>query len=142
MTPPGKETLKEIEEAIAAVSARARSWYGQSLKRKPGDLMVLQRMLSDGRADVAHIHYVVDVGVAFGDLLARAQGWKWVLVEEDGESKLGLLAGRAAASGSPSTGPGPAVVYPIQMIVEPVEAGRSVDVRELYAATITRYPKR
>jgi hypothetical protein len=125
------ETRREIDAAFAAVSARARRWYGRGLKRKPEDLDLIQRMFDDGRVGLAYVHEVVELGLALGALLDK-RGWQWVFVEEEGESKLGMLP--ASATGKIE----PIAIDPIAMLLGPVEAGRPVEVRALYDAAIAK----
>jgi hypothetical protein len=93
-------------------------------------------MFDDGRVGLAHVHELVELGLAFGALLEKTRGWKWVLAEQDGESRLGLQAGPASDDAEPQ------VVYPMAMLLDPVEARRSADVRGLFQTVIAKPVKR
>ena len=125
------EARHEIDAALAAVSARAKGWYGHALKRKPEDVELIQRMFDDGRVGLAHVHEVVELGLALGALLEK-RGWTWVFVDEEGGSTLGMLPA------SRRDEPGPDAIYPIAMLLGPVEAGRSIDVRALVDAAVAK----
>lgn len=131
------ETQIEIDRANAAVGTRAKGWYGKKLKGKPDDLDVMQRMFDDGHVGLAHIHEVLELGMVFGTVLLKAQKWSWVLVEHDGgEQQLRLLVRPATADAEAE------LVDPLAMILDPVEAGRPVKVRDLYDSVVERFPKR
>jgi hypothetical protein len=125
------EARREIDAAFAAVSARAKRWYGRGLKRRPEDVELIQRMFDDGRVGLAHVHEVVELGLALGALLEK-RGWTWVFVEAEDESKLGMLPV------SPTDKIEPTAIYPISMLLGPVETGRAVEVRAFYDAAIAR----
>ena len=130
-----QETQIEILRANAAVSARAKGWYGKKLQGKPADLELLQRMFDDGHVGLAHIHEILELGMVFGTVLSKVQKWDWVIVELDsGEEQLRLVAQSATPESEAE------LVDPLAMILDPVEAGRPVNVRALYDATIGRFP--
>jgi hypothetical protein len=131
------ETNIEIERANAAVSKRAKDWYGKKLKGKHDDLDLMQRMFDDGRVGLAHIHEVLELGMVLGTVLSKTQKWNWVLVELDGGEQQLRLAARPATAVAEAE-----LVDPLALILDPVEAGQSVRVREIYDSVISRNPKR
>jgi hypothetical protein len=122
----------EIEASISDVSENAARWYGRRLDGTTSDLDLIQRMLDDRRFAVTDRMAAWHLGLAFGNLLSRTQGWPWAVCEEAG------LVDPVLVTAGDVNGEEAGLLFPMTMISHRLERGDRINLRELYEATVAK----
>ena len=88
-----------------------------------GKLVLLDTILSNGWVAPSETVKLQALGVTFGDALVQELGLKWVAIDDEYGCDAALVLEGTSVK-----------VFPLTSISKRVEAGETVDVRELFAA--------
>lgn len=100
---------------------------GSSFTQDPSfDLVVLQRLISEGKVLPHQRQELQAMGIILGDLLAAKLGMRWVVYEDD--------LGRSRALQLNDTDN---FLFPVTMISRRIEAGNTTPVQAIYDKAIT-----
>ncbi len=126
-----KQRVLPLDGDLAADVQAKRRWVLGHYEREPeasyatveAKLQLLDTILTNGWVEPTETVKLQALGVTFGDALAQQLGLTWVAIEDEYGCDAALILEGTSVK-----------VFPLTAISKRVEAGETVEIRELFAA--------
>jgi len=113
--------VQYINNAVGNIDQLTHRFLGSSLKGTPQDLILLQRLLSEGRISRQSIALQQAAGIVLGQVLKNQKNLQWVRYKDKAGVSRALLIKETQE-----------VIFPVSIISRRYKTGLDVDVQALY----------